>query len=112
MQWLRTKDANSARALEFTILFAARTGETLFATAAEIDFEAKVWTIPAERMKAREEHRVPLCDRALQIAREGQRRPFCSLAREGASLGRTVRRPFRSTTFSFMLLSLGAGSKL
>ena len=48
MAWLRAKDAISARALEFTILCAARTGETLFATPAEIDFEAKVWTIPAE----------------------------------------------------------------
>jgi integrase len=76
MAWLRAKVSISARALEFTILCAARTGETLFATAAEIDFKAKVWTIPPSRMKARKEHRVPLCDRALEIAKDGARRPF------------------------------------
>ena len=59
MAWLRDKDSVSARALEFTILTAARTGETLFAAAAEIDFESATWTIPAPRMKARKVHRVP-----------------------------------------------------
>jgi integrase len=46
MAWLRTKDAISARALEFTILTAVRTGEALFATASEIDFESATWTTP------------------------------------------------------------------
>jgi integrase len=50
----------SVRALEFTILTAARTGETLGARWSEIDLRAKVWTVPAERMKAGKEHRVPL----------------------------------------------------
>jgi integrase len=86
MAWLRAKNAISARALEFTILCAARTGETLFAAAAEIDFDAKVWTIPAERMKARKEHRVPLCDRALEIAREGQGRPYLFAGARGKPL--------------------------
>jgi integrase len=86
LAWLRAKDAISARALEWTILCAARTGETLFATAAEIDFEAKVWTIPKERMKARKEHRVPLCDRALEIAREGQGRPYLFAGARGKPL--------------------------
>ena len=86
MAWLRAKDAISARALEWTILTAARTGETRFATAAEIDFEAKVWTIPAARMKARKEHRVPLADRALQIAKEGQERPFLFAGKRGRPL--------------------------
>ncbi|GBU19385.1 hypothetical protein AwMethylo_36000 [Methylobacterium sp.] len=48
-----------AKALAFTILTAARTGETIGATWAGIDLSAKVWTIPAERMKAGAEHRVP-----------------------------------------------------
>ena len=50
----------SARALEFTILTAARTGEAIGARWDEIDLKAKVWTVPAARMKAKVEHRVPL----------------------------------------------------
>ena len=86
MAWLRAKDAISARALEFTILTAVRTGETLFATLAEIDLDAKIWTIPASRMKARKEHRVPLCDRALQIAKDGVGRPFLFTGKRGKPL--------------------------
>jgi integrase len=86
MAWLRARASISARALEFTILCAARTGETLFATASEIDFETKVWTIPPERMKARKEHRVPLCNRALEIAREGAGRPYLFTGARGKPL--------------------------
>jgi integrase len=57
----------SARALEFTILTAARTSEVVNATWGEIDFDKKTWTIPAARMKANREHRVPLSQRALKI---------------------------------------------
>lgn len=57
----------SARALEFTILTAARTGEVTGAREEEFDLVGRVWTIPAERMKAGREHRVPLSDRALAI---------------------------------------------
>lgn len=64
---LRERDGISARALEFTILTAARTGEVIGAKWGEIDFDAKVWTIPAERMKAEKEHRVPLSARAIEI---------------------------------------------
>jgi integrase len=64
---LRDNSAISARALEFTILTAARTGEAIGATWAEIDFAAGLWTIPPGRMKAHREHRVPLCDRVLEI---------------------------------------------
>jgi integrase len=66
---LRDRDSISARALEFTILTAARTGETIGAKWEEIDLKKKLWTIPAERMKADREHRVPLCDRAVEILR-------------------------------------------
>lgn len=62
---LRKRDSLSARALEFTILTAARTSETLGATWAEIDLEKKVWTIPEERMKAKRAHRVPLTSDAI-----------------------------------------------
>lgn len=57
----------AARALAFAILTAARTGEVLGATWAEIDLDTMVWTVPAERMKSGREHRVPLSDRALAI---------------------------------------------
>jgi integrase len=57
----------AAQALEFTILTAARTGEVRFARWDEIDMRAKLWTIPAERMKVRKPHRVPLSARALAI---------------------------------------------
>ena len=60
----------AARALEFVILTATRTSEALNATWDEFDLEAEVWTIPAARMKARVEHRVPLSRRALEILRE------------------------------------------
>ena len=54
-------------ALEFAALTAARTGEVLGARWREIDLAAKVWTVPADRMKAGREHRVPLSDAALAV---------------------------------------------
>src|SRR3546814_12441741 len=67
---LRGRAAVAARALEFAILTAARSGELLGATWDEIDIEKKIWTIPAERMKAGREHRVPLSSRAMEIIDE------------------------------------------
>ena len=64
---LRKREGTSARALEFTILTAVRSGEARGATWSEIDEKAKVWTIPAERMKAGKEHRVPLTAAAMKI---------------------------------------------
>jgi integrase len=64
---LRTRPALAARALEFTILTAARTGETLIASWGEIDLKAGVWTVPASRMKAKTEHRVPLSPAATDL---------------------------------------------
>lgn len=67
---LRQKKGISPKALEFLILTAARSGEVLGATWNEIDIAAKVWTIPAERMKAGREHRIPLSTRAMAILSE------------------------------------------
>ena len=64
---LREQEGVAARALEFTILTAARTGEVIGATLREIDRRNKTWTVPADRMKADREHRVPMSDRALAI---------------------------------------------
>jgi integrase len=67
MRSLREREGVSARAFEFAILTAARSGEVRGATWDEIDLKAKLWTIPAERMKAAKEHRVPLSNEAVQL---------------------------------------------
>ena len=64
---LRDMDGIAARALEFLILTATRTGEVIGARWDEINFLEKVWTVPAARMKAGREHRVPLTQRAVEI---------------------------------------------
>ena len=70
MSALEGRSGVSARALAFTILTAARSGETRGMTWAEIDLDARVWTIPANRMKAGKEHRVPLADASLALLGE------------------------------------------
>lgn len=64
---LDAKQAVAALALEFTILTAARTGEVIGATWDEVDLNKAIWMIPATRMKAGREHRIPLSDRAVEI---------------------------------------------
>jgi integrase len=64
---LRESESIFAAVLEFAILTAARSGEVLGARWSEIDLDAKVWTIPGERMKSGQEHRVPLSDRVIEI---------------------------------------------
>jgi integrase len=66
---LRGRDSTSARCLEFLVLTAARTGEAIGAKWDEFDLAARVWTVPAERMKGGREHRVPLSNRAIEIVR-------------------------------------------
>ncbi|HOB95119.1 MAG TPA: integrase arm-type DNA-binding domain-containing protein, partial [Aquabacterium sp.] len=67
MARLRQQQGMGARALEFAVLTAARSGEVRGATWAEFDLEKALWTVPAERMKARREHRVPLTAPALAL---------------------------------------------
>ncbi|EAA6039954.1 site-specific integrase [Salmonella enterica subsp. diarizonae] len=69
MAELRTRTGVSARALEFSVLTVARSGEIRGAVWDEIDLAAKTWIIPAERMKASKEHRVPLSDAAVALLR-------------------------------------------
>ena len=89
---LRQADGVGARALEFAILTAARTGEVIGATWSEIDLEARTWTVPGKRMKAGQEHRVPLSDRAVEILtallpfRTGPGAPVFPGGRKGAGL--------------------------
>ena len=67
---LRGRDGISARALEFTILTAARSGEVLGMLWDEVDLGKKVWTVPGARMKAGRDYRVPLCDDAVAILKQ------------------------------------------
>ena len=64
---LRSREGIAARALEFLTLTAARSGEVRGAQWNEIDLTKKVWVIPAERMKAKREHRVPLSKQAIAL---------------------------------------------
>jgi integrase len=91
MAELRTCEGVAARALEFTILTAARTGEVVGARWVELDLPTATWVIPAARMKSRREHRVPLSKRAVEILsglyrEDGDSHVFIG-TRTGAGLG-------------------------
>ncbi len=95
---------SSKLAFEFLVLTAARSGEVRRATWDEINIDGAVWTIPAERMKAHREHRVPLSGRALDILNEA-----ADLS-EGADLvfpGMRPGRPLSENTHSKLLRELG-----
>ncbi|WP_236167392.1 tyrosine-type recombinase/integrase [Pseudomonas fulva] len=70
--WLRldSEEGRAARCLQFLILTGTRTNEAMAARWDEIDFERMTWTIPAERMKNREQHVVPLSEEAIQVLKE------------------------------------------
>lgn len=99
---LRQQDGIAARALEFTILTAARTSEVLNASWAEFDLDQATWTIPAERMKAGREHRVPLSPAAVEVLR-GLLPPLDLTARRWVFPGTRPGRPL-STMAMLMLL--------
>ena len=89
MEALRTRSGRGARALEFLILTAARTGEVIGADWAEIDLERKVWVVPASRMKAGREHRVPLTETAMALLGEAPTQkagPIFATERSGDAL--------------------------
>jgi integrase len=91
-------------ALEFMILTATRTGEVINATWQEFDLAGGVWTIPAARMKAKREHRVPLAARALEILEEAKR-----LHRRGDHVfpGRGGSEPLSNMAFLMLLRRMG-----
>src|SRR5262245_40945231 len=72
MAALRERDSISARALEFAVLTAGRTGSILGAKWSEINLAEKIWTISADRMKGRVEHRVPLAPAAIALLTQMQ----------------------------------------
>ncbi len=85
---LHKREAVAALALEFTILTAARTGEVIGAKWDEVDLEKAIWIIPASRMKAGKEHRVPLSPRAVEILKSTQelRKEWLFPATKGGSM--------------------------
>ena len=90
MAQLRGREGVAARALEFVILTAGRSNEVRSADWNEIDAEAKVWTVPANRMKTRRPHRVPLCGRAVAILDEMGRAGRIGLIFPGQRRGRPL----------------------
>jgi integrase len=85
---LREQKGTAARALEFTILTASRTGEAIGAEWREVDLKAGVWNVPPERMKAKRPHRVPLATAAIAVLRELPRTNDYVFA--GARYGRPI----------------------
>lgn len=88
---LRRREGSAARALEFLILTAARSSEVLGMRWSEVDVAARMWVVPADRMKGGRQHRVPLSDRAVEVLRialreEGNEHVFIG-ARKGNGLG-------------------------
>jgi integrase len=96
----------SARALEFLILTAARSGEVREAIWDEFDLDAGIWTVPAARMKAGKEHRVPLSDRALQIVRELQDLRVSDFVFPGQRQGR----PMSNMAYTMLVRRMNPGN--
>ncbi len=105
---LRPREGVSPRALEFTILTAARSGEVRGTTWAEIDESASLWTVPGERMKAGRPHLVPLTERALEILEE--MKPLRDLAGGFVFPGTKIDRPLSDMTLSKLVRSMGLDS--
>ena len=102
--WLGTK-----LAFEFLVLTAARSAEVRLATWDEMDLVALVWTIPGTRMKAKREHRVPLCRRSVEVLREAEQlRRGSNRAAWGELVFRTVRgKTVDGATLSKLVKDLG-----
>ena len=108
MAGLENQDGLGAMALRFTILTAARTSEAIETRWSEIDIAAGVWTVPASRMKAAKEHRVPLSDAALTVLRTVA--PMRDDARGGWVFpGARVGRPLSSMVFLMLLRRMERG---
>ncbi len=100
---LRAQEGTAARALEFTILNASRTGETIGAIWPEFDLDAATWTVPPGRMKGHREHRVPLSQAAVKLLR--------ALPREGDYVfpGRSEKKPLSNMAMLALLERMGRG---
>jgi integrase len=105
MAELREQEGVGTRALEFAILTAARTGEVIGARWEEFDLAERLWAVPAERMKAGKEHRVPLTDAALAILEDMRS------IRQGDFVfpGGRARRPISNMAMLMLLRRMGRG---
>jgi integrase len=105
---LRLLEGTAALGLEFTILTAARTGETIGATWGEIDLDAKVWTVPDGRMKAAREHRVPLSARAVELVASMRRLAGDDVPPQAPVFpGRKAHRPLSNMAYLMLLRRMG-----
>jgi integrase len=100
---LRQQEGVAARALELTILTAARTGETLGAQWSEFDLSGRLWTVPGKRMKAGKEHRIPLSASAISVLDEMQAIRQSDFVFPGAKSGR----PLSGAAFRALLSRMG-----
>lgn len=95
---LKTRSAMAAKALMFTCLTGSRTGEVLGMKWDEVDFDARIWTCPAERMKTAEDHRVPLTDEMLAILQ-----PLKALKSEYVFEGQKRHKPLSNMSMLMLL---------
>lgn len=102
---LRGMKSTSARALEFLILTACRTSEVLGAKWEELDEDCQVWTVPASRMKAKKEHKVPLSTRAREIVLMMRNQAAADYVFEGDKPGH----PLSSMALLMMLRRMNRG---
>ena len=102
---LRQHEGVAARALEFAILTAARTGEVIGARCDEFDLAERLWTVPGERMKAGKEHRVPLSDAALAIVETMRQTRQGDFVFPGGKAGR----PLSNMALLMLLRRIGRG---
>ena len=105
LEVIRQSDAmpTTKLAIEFLVLTATRSGEVRLADWSEIDLAKKIWSIPAERMKMKEEHVIPLSDRAIQILEEAKKHGESGLIFQGMRPGR----PMSDMTMSKLVKELG-----
>ena len=101
---LRERPAIAAKALEFGILAATRSGETIGARWDEIDFDGRVWRVPAARTKAARSHTVPLSERAVAILREMEAGQTGDYVFPGQRRGR----PLSDVAFEMLLRRIGS----
>lgn len=101
---LEGRSATAAQALQFTILTACRTSEVLGMTWDEVDVGARLWTIPAERMKGGTQHRVPLTDDMLRILE-----PMQAIASTCVFEGQKRHRPLSDMSMLMLLRRMGRG---
>lgn len=99
---LEGRSAMAAKALQFTILTAARTSEVLEMKWPEVDFDARLWTVPAERMKGGEAHRVPLTDEMLTILE-----PLKAMASDYVFEGQKRHKPLSNMSMLMLLRRMG-----